>query len=504
MLGLFLFEVCTLVALTVVVASARWRVRHRPNPMTKGNAHRGFLGFGSVVLATTGMFLASVFSAGEYLFTAGWLHTGSVKPSYHDMSMVPTAFHLPEVIKLASLAYTLAMIGFGLAVVAAVGWYLTAAGLKWYGLVDVEGFELDYPGQDEKDPLVRARRKNILQAYFVGRVVDFAGNSLLALVALGAAISSVLSVILFGEHVWPMGWARRSARWLADSRTATHASVHSSIPGLEVIGAYLTVLTILLMISVGALAFRVPATRRSVGILWDIASFWPRTAHPLAAPCYAERTVPDLITRIRWYRAGPTGAPGLTGPAEPLAPAEPGGPLASTGPTGVVLAGHSQGTVISAAALIQLAAHTPQRPPDGADHTPDDVLHGTSFLTFGCVLRRLYGRYFPVYFGAPVIDRLARHLGGTDDKPGRWINLWRYTDYLGGRVTTGPPPLTAPPGVELTTSAAPIREEHVRDPAFFAVPPGDTVPGPPLRHSDFWKSPDGSFQVAVAELVEQV
>ena len=491
-LGLFLFEVCTLLALTVVLTISHWRVRHRPDSMTKGNAHNGFLGFGSLVIATTGMFLASVFSAGEYLFTAGWLHTGSLKPSFHELSMVPTAFHLPEVIKLASLAYVVSVAGLVVALLAGVGFYLVAPRFRWYGLIDVKGFELDYRNRSQHDLTEPDRRKDILQAYFVGRLVDFAGNSLLALVAFGAAVSGALSLILFGEHVWPMGWARRSAHWLSDSRTATHASIRSSIPGLEVVGAYLTVLTIVLMVALGALAFRVPATRRSVGILWDIASFWPRTAHPLAAPCYAERTVPDLITRIRWYRCG---APGPTGP---------GGSTESTAPVGVVLAAHSQGTVISSAALIQLAAHTPERPPAGTDHAPGDVLPGLSLLTFGCVLRRLYGRYFPVYFGAPVIDRLARQLGGTNLRPGRWLNLWRYTDYLGGAVTVGPPPQTGEPDAETTPSTAPILEKHLRDPAFFAVQPGDTVAGPPLRHSDFWKSPDGSFQAAVAELAEQV
>ena len=487
-LGLFLSEVCVLLALTAVVVVTHAHARRRPHPMTDGNARVGFLGFGSVVMATSGMFLASVFSAGEYLFTAGWLHTGSVKPSFHDMSMVPTAFHLPEVIELASLAYTFGVIGLVLAVLGAGVWFALAAASRWYGLVDLTGFALDYPGLDPgdpgstgdlmnvNDPIVPRRRQEILRAYFLARLVDFAGNALVALVAFGATVSGVLSLILFGEHVGRWGWAERSARWLADSRTATHASVRSSIPGLEVVGAYLTVLTILLMVSLGSLAFRVPATRRSVGILWDIASFWPRTAHPLAAPCYAERTVPDLITRIRWYRAGPAR------------------------PTGVLLAGHSQGTVISFAALIQLAANTPQRPPANTSGAPDDVLDGVSFLTFGCVLRRLYGRYFPVYFGAPVFDLLARHLGGTDDRAGRWLNLWRYTDYLGGPVTDGPPSPTAPPDVDRTAATTPIRERHLRDPAFFAVQPGDTVAGPPLRHSDFWKSPDGSFQTAVAEL----
>ena len=53
--------------------------------------------------------------------------------------------------------------------------------------------------------------------------------------------------------------------------------------------------------------------------------------------------------------------------------------------------------MISAAVIFQLRTY--DRGADGP------VLHGLGFLTFGCVLRRLYGRYFPVYFGP---DRLAQ------------------------------------------------------------------------------------------------
>mgnify|MGYP003349858647 CR=1 FL=1 len=173
-----------------------------------------------------------------------------------------------------------------------------------------------------------------------------------------------------------------------------------------------------LLIGLGALAFRVPATRRKVGILWDVASFWPRTAHPLAAPCYAERTVPDLATRVSWL---------LSRQEERLVG---GGPQ-------VVLAGHSQGAVIAVATVLHL--HTALE----ADVRPER-LEGLRLLTFGCVVRRLYGRWFPVYFGPPVLERVADAL--ATGEPGvaggqrvRWVNLWRYTDYLGGQVSAGPP-----------------------------------------------------------------
>jgi hypothetical protein len=476
-LGLFLFQIAIVILLGVVVAVARRRTVRRPSALTTGNAAAGCHGYSAILIATTGVFLAAVFSAGAYLFTAGWLHTGSLKPGFHAMSQVPTTFHLPEAIKLAALAYVLSMLWLAVVLVYLALWFATARRRTWHGLVDPSEFAADYPGLDARDPLVAKRRQEILRAFFTGRLVDLAGGPLLALVGMGAIISGAVGVVLFGEHVGHWHWAERSGRWLAETHTSTQASLQSSIPGLEVVGAYLTVLTLLLLVILGALAFRVPATRRSVGILWDIASFWPRTAHPLAAPCYAERTVPDLITRIGFYRYGPDAR------------------------TGVVLAGHSQGTVISAAALIQLAERAPHGSPGSAD---GDVLPGVSFLTCGCVLRRLYGRYFPVYFGAPVFERLARHLGGSDTTPARWLNLWRYTDYLGGMVTAGPPARKATPNVAERTPPSSIVEEHLRDPAYFYPRPGDTVAGPPLRHSDFWKSPDGTFQDLVQKLADQV
>jgi hypothetical protein len=50
---------------------------------------------------------------------------------------------------------------------------------------------------------------------------------------------------------------------------------------------------------VGRQAYRNPAIRRTVGIAWDLGTFWPRAVHPLAPPCYAERAIPDLMQRLR-------------------------------------------------------------------------------------------------------------------------------------------------------------------------------------------------------------
>jgi hypothetical protein len=60
------------------------------------------------------------------------------------------------------------------------------------------------------------------------------------------------------------------------------------------------------LIALGRRAYSDPATRRTVGILWDLGTFWPRATHPLAPPCYCERALPDLIDRMTWLAPGKT------------------------------------------------------------------------------------------------------------------------------------------------------------------------------------------------------
>jgi hypothetical protein len=193
-------------------------------------------------------------------------------------------------------------------------------------------------------------------------------------------------------------------------------------------------------------------------------------SHPLAAPCYAERAVPDLVERAR---------------------------LHTQDGYGLVLAAHSQGTVLSAAVVMQLRRHD-ELDPAGA------VLPRTALLTFGCVLRRLYGRFFPAYFGAAALGAIHTALAPGDDAPvqtTRWRNLWRYTDYLGGPVTVGPPPVPQPPW-HATPPTDPATAQlgglhidtHLVDPPFGPRPGSTDVPRP-RRHSDFWKDPE--FQRAV-------
>lgn len=127
--------------------------------------------------------------------------------------------------------------------------------------------------------------------------------------------------------------------------------------------------------------------RRRIGVLWDVGTFWPRSYHPLAPPCYTERAVPDLQRRLWWIHDN-NGR--------------------------VLLAGHSQGSVLAAAALIQ-----PNCLPTG---------NRTALATFGCPLGKLYSWAFPAYINESVLARLIR-IGG----PG-WMNFYYPTDPIAGYV----------------------------------------------------------------------
>ncbi|MEZ5186202.1 MAG: transglutaminaseTgpA domain-containing protein [Candidatus Nanopelagicales bacterium] len=181
------------------------------------------------------------------------------------------------------------------------------------------------------------------------------------------------------------------------------------------------------LIAVAARLQKSEGARRAVGVLWDLSTFWPRVAHPLGPPCYAERVVPEITSRIGW-------ASGLG--------------------ANVVLSGHSQGSLIAVAAVAQLG---------------DDEVEKLRVVTYGSQLRTWYGRIFPGVLGPAVIGNHplthragfgsaapdAPDTGGPDDPappgfpvaPGslaarlaigsvapHWVNLFRRTDPIGFRV----------------------------------------------------------------------
>jgi hypothetical protein len=176
--------------------------------------------------------------------------------------------------------------------------------------------------------------------------------------------------------------------------------------------------------------------RETMGILWDVMSFFPRRFHPLAPPCYAERAVLDVRNRIIYTTTRGTEATSIPD-------------------SYVIVVAHSEGTLITTAALLSLLQD------DGSAARPDVTAHPghpqptgeeldrVAFVTYGCMLARLYGRAWPDQLPEDRLRALKRRLERPDpsapsdpseyvhpasDRIPRWINFGRYSDYLGGRV----------------------------------------------------------------------
>jgi hypothetical protein len=198
---------------------------------------------------------------------------------------------------------------------------------------------------------------------------------------------------------------------------------------------------ILAAIPIGAIlllrrAYRDQNTRRTVGTAWDVATFWPRAFHPLAPPSYAERAVPELTIRVKHLLRG--------GHA-------------------VLLLGHSQGAVLSTAALAQLGELDPQQ------------RTRLSVITYGNPVAHLYMRWFPRYFNLKFITAIREAAG----REVPLVNFYRRTDPVGrelyrrqhegapapaqrvGETQNSAPPNGAPPSIDRWLVDPPIDHHRI-------------------------------------------
>ncbi|MFR9757168.1 hypothetical protein [Streptomyces sp. TR06-5] len=285
-----------------------------------------------------------------------------------------------------------------------------------------------YPGAEPD----AARSRRIGRAIAAARVTDSAprliGTVALATLLLGAA--ALCGSVLTG-------------RTPAEAADTAPALLDGLADSLQAGGSWLMGVGFVLLLALGRRAYRDAATRRTLGILWDVGTFWPRAAHPFAPPCYAERAVPDLVWRMAtWTRA------------------HRGGRL--------VLSGHSQGSVLAAAAVWQLDPPTRRQ---------------VALLTYGSPLARLYGRWFPAHFGPGPLRALHAELDC-------WRNLWRTTDPIGG-------PVRLPAGEEPEVDRGPLP-----DPRFYGRSALSPLPAPVLGHSEYQADP--AFAEERARLLERL
>ncbi len=489
---------------------------------------RSMGGMGTAVMTVLGLYLAAALTSGLVILSAAWVSSSTPWISIDDVQTVllGDTVIVPAAMSFAGLGtFVVAVI-----VIAALLVTLVYVAVMWAraGTRDdraaaaaaAEQAEAEHPRRfrRQKARTIAGRTRSIARSYWLARRADYLPDFLAVLVLSIGTFGSVLT-LMYGFGVG-----------LSPEVTGDEPLPLPSVLGLGTadavaVGAWLIGIFAVGLVVLGALAFRVPKTRKAVGILWDIGAFWPRDVHPLAPPCYAERAVPELAMRLAAHAALVIGTdllPSATVPAPVPASAatEPVGPgsapmtirarmdqraderqdAAATAPLPglVVLAGHSQGTVLSMAALLG-----PGRAAVGR----------TALITFGTVLRRLYARIFPLYFSQSAFATLSRQLGGEIDPgeidpgeidPGaeqagsmlRWRNLWRRTDYLGGRIVD---PLSGLSDPAVIADRARLLDVELVDPLFLPVP-GDTTLPAAGRHSNFTRDP--AFQEQMMALIE--
>jgi hypothetical protein len=198
-----------------------------------------------------------------------------------------------------------------------------------------------------------------------------------------AVVGGVLTVAAVAEAAGDLDASvcHPSGTWLSDCRDR---------PGLDLV----TLGTVAMLALGGFLAYlgRRAIADRGVrlvaSVFWDVVSFWPAATHPFVPPTYSPKVVDDLRWRIEWHVTSPN--------------------------TFLVLAGHSQGSLIAATALAGLAPEHRNK---------------VALLTSGSQLRFAYARAFPAFVNHRFLHWLKTHV--LND---RWISLYRETDPVGGPV----------------------------------------------------------------------
>jgi hypothetical protein len=138
-----------------------------------------------------------------------------------------------------------------------------------------------------------------------------------------------------------------------------------------------------------------PEQRRGINVFWDVISFWPHSSHPFVPPPYSQTAIPQVAARLKYHLG--------VGPVEPL----------QGSARNVVLAAHSQGSLIALAAVLWLK---------------ESELRRVGILTYGSQLQIAFPRAFPGYVDFHLIGAVSEAVQN------RWVNLYRHTDPLAGPV----------------------------------------------------------------------
>jgi hypothetical protein len=351
--GLALVSLVVLV-LAAAVLALRTREANTPKPF------RRFLGgMTGPVVAALGMFLGVGFTSALAYGVLRLLRPGDD----------PTAMALP-------LFYLRIAFAAGAAVALTV---LIALALAVWVLVMAQRFTDMVRASAGPDLLPDEQVRGVALAWRLARLKF----SVQWLAVVLAAAGTVLTVAAVAEATGERGTAacHPSGTWLSDCR---------DLPGLDLVTVGTVALLLLggFLVYLGRRAVGDSAVRRAACVVWDVIAFWPAAVHPLVPPPYSPKVIEDLRKRIEWHVREPD--------------------------TSLVLAGHSQGSMIAAAALTRLAR----------EHRPKVAL-----LTYGSQLQLAYSRAFPAYVNYRFLCWLKEQVLGN-----RWVSLYRETDPFGGPV----------------------------------------------------------------------
>ncbi|MBQ1051304.1 hypothetical protein KBX50_22890 [Micromonospora sp. C51] len=384
-------------------------------------------GLATPVFAAMAVAVSYGFAAALVYRVADLLDRGDIpNPARLDRSGAPP-LEPPVSYRWAALAGLITVV-----VVAATALWRIAATRRQRRRMAEEIVRRDFP---DPPPEALPRRADVREIVARSAIAEHLGPVLTVFLVL-----SVVGVAVVGLDLIGIGPAELSKQLAGTSdQAATDLALVTDV-GIYVIG-----LVGLGIVVLGLFSYRSEETRRTVAAIWDLGTFWPRTVHPFAPPCYAERAVPELAKRV----------------------------AALTDHGGVILSGHSHGSVLAAATLLQL---------------PSRALPRVALLTHGSPLHRVYARLCPAFFGDPILTELGDRIGW------RWVNLWRDTDSVGGPIFSAHRPgqrrhVTVPAGTV---------DRRLRDPRGLTVPPDDTVPPPVNRHWPYHT--DEAYEAAVRDL----
>jgi hypothetical protein len=177
------------------------------------------------------------------------------------------------------------------------------------------------------------------------------------------AADVVLTVVALLMLSGGLGLFSHLVQHVPDAATWVDVGVPANWSGIASVASWISVGVALGAVLAVRRGLKEQAFRTRLGMVWDVASFWPRVFHPFATPAYSTRAIPELQARLTEIATGTHVDPTEADPTE----ADPGAadhtvlerdaapPTTDTTrgakPGLAILSGHSQGSVLSLALM---------------------------------------------------------------------------------------------------------------------------------------------------------